>query len=62
LTEHHGDCVPGARVYIEFSGVKDYHRILMNKDYMFNRPGCDEECMEIIDPFGNRLTFAEHKG
>src|ERR1700712_2008860 len=49
LTEHHGDCVPGARVYIEFTGVKEYHRILINKDYIYNRPGCDQECMEVID-------------
>ncbi|WP_410429571.1 glyoxalase superfamily protein [Pedobacter lusitanus] len=36
----------------------------MEKDYKFNKPGLDIQpwndkvnTMEIIDPFGNRLTF-----
>lgn len=65
LSEHHGDCSPGARAYIsEFNGLKDYHKCLLDKQYKFNRPGIGETpwdpetlCMDVIDPFGNRLSF-----
>ena len=66
LSEHSGDCSPGARVYIECVGLKYYHRKLIEKKYKYNRPGLEESfygtwCMEVIDPFGNRLTFNEEK-
>ena len=62
LSEHHGDCVPGARVYIEFSNLKAYHKELINKDYKFNKPGLGTDmCMDVTDPFGNRLSFNEAK-
>lgn len=65
LTEHHGDCSPGARAYIDnFENLKDYHKQLLNKQYKFNRPGIRKTpwdsttlCMDVIDPFGNRLSF-----
>lgn len=69
LSEHHGDCCPGARLYIEdYKGLQDYHRLLIGKAYKYNRPGLGKSfwkpktlCMEVIDPFGNRLTFNETK-
>lgn len=65
LTEHHGDCCPGGRIHIEdFTGLKEYHRKLLEKQYKFMNPGIGKTawssktlCMEVIDPFGNRLTF-----
>ena len=65
LTEHHGDCSPGARAYIDkFENLKDYHKQLLAKPYKFNRPGLGKTpwssktlCMDVIDPFGNRLFF-----
>lgn len=67
LSEHHGDCCPGARLHIEdFRGLEAYHKQIMAKDYKYNRPGLDKAfrrpkslCMEVIDPAGNRLTFNE---
>lgn len=64
LTEHHGDSTPGARVYIECIGLKEYHKLLIDKKYKNNKPGLEKAfydawCMEVIDPFGNRLTFNE---
>lgn len=69
LTEHHGDCCPGAKVYVECSGLRAYHAELIIKEYPFNRPGVDSPgletapwnalTMEVIDPFGNRLLFSE---
>lgn len=65
LTEHHGDCCPGAKVYIRFAGaLQAYHRLLTEKDYRYNKPGLEEApwnalLMEVVDPFGNKLIFAE---
>lgn len=65
LTEHHGDCTPGARAYISgFKDLNNYHHQLLKKPYLYNRPGLEKTpwnattwCMEVIDPFGNRLSF-----
>lgn len=64
LSEHHGDSTPGTRVYIECTGLKEYHKKLIEKNYKFNKPGLEKSfygtwLMEVIDPFGNRLTFNE---
>ena len=64
LSEHHGDTTPGTRVYIECTGLKEYHQLLIDKKYKNNRPGLEKSfygtsCMEVIDPFSNRLTFNE---
>jgi hypothetical protein len=63
LTEHHGDCCPGVRAYIDkFEGLKDYYKQLLNKQYKFNRPGLENRpwnpktlCMDVVDPFGNTI-------
>lgn len=65
LSEHHGDCTPGARIHIEdFAGLKEYHKQLIDKNYKYYRPGLEKASwnskaltMEVGDPFGNRLTF-----
>lgn len=62
LTEHHGDCSPGAKVFIDCQGLAGYHRELLGKKYAFNRPGPEASewnslTMEVADPFGNRLLF-----
>ena len=62
LSEHHGDCCPGAAVRIETDSLTDLHEELSNKDYGFARPGINDTAwgtkeMSIDDPFGNRLTF-----
>ena len=67
LTEHHGDCSPGARVFIDdFQGLNAFHKKLLAKHYKYNNPaietpGYDPTAQEmtVIDPFGNRLTFVE---
>ncbi|MHA4896286.1 glyoxalase superfamily protein [Pedobacter sp. PWIIR3] len=69
LTEHHGDCTPGARAFIDnFENLKAYHSVLLEKAYKFNRPGLENVpwnpevwSMEVIDPFGNRLSFNGQK-
>lgn len=65
LSEHHGDCSPGGRVHIQgYTGLTAYHKLLTAKEYKYNKPGIEKafwnrnvNCMEVIDPFGNRLSF-----
>jgi uncharacterized glyoxalase superfamily protein PhnB len=64
LTEHHGDCAPGARVIIPVTGLADYHAVLSAKGYGFMRPGLEAEpwgdtTMTVTDPFYNRIVFSE---
>ncbi|HEV7351322.1 glyoxalase superfamily protein [Telluribacter sp.] len=67
LSEHHGDCTPGNKVFVEFEGLTEYHQQLMAKNYRYNRPGLqqafwDALTMEVIDPFGNKILFSEAGG
>ena len=64
LSEHHGDATTGARVFLVCSGLKEYHKMLIDKKYKNNRPGLEKTFynswqVEVIDPFGNRLSFNE---
>src|SRR5262245_16078311 len=62
LSEHHGDCCPGAAIRIETTELDAFQKELLAKGYKYARPGIEEmpwgsRDMSIADPFGNRLTF-----
>ncbi|MEO5956475.1 MAG: glyoxalase superfamily protein [Nitrospiraceae bacterium] len=62
LSEHHGDCCPGAALRIETNELEAFHRQLSEKAYQYARPSIEatpwgSRDMSILDPFGNRLTF-----
>jgi uncharacterized glyoxalase superfamily protein PhnB len=62
LSEHHGDCCPGSTVFVTVNGLDAYHAQIRAKNYGYLRPGIEEtfhrsKCMQLIDPFGNRLRF-----
>jgi uncharacterized glyoxalase superfamily protein PhnB len=62
LSEHHGDCNPGAALRIEATELDEFHKELLAKHYKFARPGIEDmpwgtRDMSVKDPFGNRLTF-----
>jgi len=67
LSEHHGDGSPGIQIIVEeFSGLREYHELLINKNYKYNKPGIkksewqeNEINVTVIDPFGNQLHFSE---
>ncbi len=66
LSEHHGDGSPGAHVFVEMTGIEDFHREVTDKGYKFMKPGLKDEfygarSMNVIDPFGNRISFNEYK-
>ncbi|MWV43377.1 VOC family protein [Paenibacillus sp. HJL G12] len=64
LSEHYGDCCPGAAIRIQVIGIKEFQKNLMDKQNNYSRPGLEstpwgsEECC-VIDPFGNRIIFYE---
>lgn len=63
LSEHHGDCTPGATALVYMTrGIEALHAELMGKAYKYNRPGLEiapwnAKVVEVTDPFGNRLRF-----
>jgi uncharacterized glyoxalase superfamily protein PhnB len=62
LSEHHGDCSPGAAMRIETSELEVFQDRLLAKGYKYARPGIEEmpwgsKDMSVSDPFGNKLTF-----
>lgn len=65
LSEHHGDASPGSNVYVPMRGLRDFHRELSEKNYNYGRPGIDShpwaDVMQVYDPFGNRIRFAQER-
>ena len=64
LSEHVGDACPGSTAFVRVTGIDEYHAELIAKKYKYYRPGVEfapwnAKCMEVIDPFGNRLRFNE---
>jgi catechol 2,3-dioxygenase-like lactoylglutathione lyase family enzyme len=66
LSEHHGDCTPGAAIRIHTSELDEFHSTLTAKTYKYAKPGIevppwDMREVTVTDPFGNRLVFYDHK-
>lgn len=64
LSEHYGDGTPGAAVYVNMQGVKEFHAEISAKNYKYYRPGVARTpwntwAMDLLDPFGNKLRFNE---
>ena len=62
LSEHHGDCTPGAKAMVNIDDVEALHRELQTRPNPFMNPGVETmpwnaRVMEVTDPFGNRLCF-----
>ncbi len=62
LTEHHGDCTPGATVFVVAQDLRRFHAEISPKGYAFNRPGIEPApwgglLVEAVDPFANHLRF-----
>jgi catechol 2,3-dioxygenase-like lactoylglutathione lyase family enzyme len=70
LSQHHGDCSPGALTLLEgCENLKSYQQQLLTKEYTFMKPGLEKVDwdpktikMTVIDPFYNRLIFTEKGG
>jgi uncharacterized glyoxalase superfamily protein PhnB len=64
LSEHHGDCCPGSTVFVWMTDIDEFHREITSRGYKYLRPGIETtfygaKCLQVIDPFGNRIRFNE---
>lgn len=64
LSEHHGDCSPGACIRIEIENIGLFHTNLISKKYKYSRPAIEKTSwntkeVSVLDPFGNRIVFFE---
>jgi len=64
LSEHHGDCSPGALVRIELEDIELF-RTALSTSYPYARPGIEERPwgtreLSVTDPFFNKLIFYQH--
>ncbi len=64
ISEHYGDATPGSHVRIDLRGINGLHEELIARNYKNSRPGLVRPEwggteFSVIDPAGNRLTFAE---
>jgi uncharacterized glyoxalase superfamily protein PhnB len=62
LSEHHGDCCPGAALRIEVDLIEALHSRLLAKHYKHAKPGIEttpwnSREVQVTDPFGNRIIF-----
>jgi catechol 2,3-dioxygenase-like lactoylglutathione lyase family enzyme len=62
LSEHYGDCSPGAKVFVNTDDVEALHRELWSRPNPNMRPGVElapwnAKVLKVTDPFGNRLCF-----
>jgi len=62
LSEHYGDCSPGAKVFVNTDDVEALHRELSSRPNRNMRPGVDiapwnAKVLAVTDPFGNRIVF-----
>ena len=65
LSEHYGDCSPGAAIRIEVDDIRGLHTILDSKQYSYACPGLESTPwgtieLTVIDPFHNRIVFFEN--
>jgi hypothetical protein len=66
LSEHYGDGSPGAHFQVNFKGVAELYAELCAKNYPYWRPGIDKTFwgtpqVNLLDPFGNRISLCEPK-
>jgi len=65
LSEHHGDSVPGCKVFIVCNEIEKLFTELQSRPYKYYRPALNKTFygsleMMVQDPFGNKLSFNEY--
>jgi hypothetical protein len=65
LSEHAGDATPGGNMCVYMSGIKQFQKELIDRNYRFMKPGLEDEGtrweVTVTDPFNNRIRFMEIK-
>lgn len=67
LSEHHGDCSPGAKVFVQTVELDSLYQEITERPYKYNRPAIStapwgDRFFEVIDPFSNKILFNEQSG
>lgn len=67
LTEHHGDCTPGSKAFIEIDDAESFHKEISTRRHPRMNPGLEHapwnaKTIDVIDPFGNRICFNQNLG
>lgn len=62
LSEHSGDCSPGAKIFIQVDDLDALFEEISQRDYRYSKPAIatapwGDRCFELTDPFANRLLF-----
>ena len=62
LSEHSGDCTPGAKVFVNIDELDALHRDITARNYVYNRPEITvapwgHRMFEVVDTFSNRILF-----
>lgn len=62
LSEHSGDCSPGAKVFIQTDQLDALFNDISQRDYPYSNPAIEtapwgDRCFEVTGPFSNRLLF-----
>jgi catechol 2,3-dioxygenase-like lactoylglutathione lyase family enzyme len=66
LSEHSGDCSPGAKVFINVTEFDELFSEISQRKYKYNRPSVEvapwgDRTFTLIDPFSNKILFNEVK-
>ena len=64
LTEHYGDCSPGAKILVNTDDVQGLYMELSSRPNPFMSPEVEmapwnARTLTVTDPFGNRICFNE---
>jgi len=64
LSEHHGDCTPGSKIFVNTEDIEMLHREIASTGYKYNQPEITtapwgDRVFEVVDPFSNKILFNE---
>ena len=66
LSEHSGDCSPGAKILINVDDIDTLFKEIRDSDYKYSKPeiataAWGDRVFEVVDPFSNKLLFNESR-
>ena len=67
LSEHSGDCTPGAKIFVNIDELDALHREITSGNYGYSRPEITvapwgKRMFEVIDPFSNNILLNQPGG
>ncbi|MDH2248722.1 VOC family protein [Pseudomonas sp. GD03855] len=64
LSEHSGDCTPGAKVFVNVRDLDHLYQEITSRPYKYSKPSIEkapwgDRCFTVTDPFSNKVLFNE---